>query len=112
MKKSLVLTLILAGAPFVAVATGRAADAAALWGDKCAKCHGENGKGETKMGRKLSIADLTDAQVQAKFTDDEALKAMKEGVKDASGKQSMKPIEDLSEADMKSLIPFVRALKK
>ena len=39
------------------------ADAASNWKESCAKCHGEDGKGETKMGRKLSIADLTDAKV-------------------------------------------------
>jgi cytochrome c553 len=89
-----------------------AADAAANWGEHCAKCHGENGKGETKMGKKLGIRDLTDAGVQAKFTDDAAIKAMKEGVKDKDGKVSMKPIENLSEADMKALVAHVRALKK
>jgi len=88
------------------------ADAAANWTDKCAKCHGEDGKGETKMGRKLSIADLTDAKVQAKFTDEDAFKAMKSGRTDASGKTTMKAIEGLSDDDMKALVPLVRALKK
>lgn len=89
-----------------------AADAGANWGEHCAKCHGENGKGETKMGKKLGIADLTDAKVQAKFTDEQAIKAMKEGVKDKDGKVAMKPIENLSEADMKALVGYVRGLKK
>ena len=88
------------------------ADAGANWGELCAKCHGENGKGETKMGKKLGIADLTDAKVQAKFTDEAAFKAIKEGIKDKDGKLSMKPIEGLSDADIKALIPVVRALKK
>jgi len=89
-----------------------AADAAANWTEHCAKCHGDNGKGETKMGRKLGIADLTDAKVQAKFTDEQAVKAMKEGIKDKDGKVSMKPIENLAEADMKALAAYVRTLKK
>lgn len=88
------------------------ADAAANWTEHCAKCHGDTGKGDTKMGRKLSVADLTDPAVQAKFTDDAAVKAMKEGVKDKSDKQTMKPIENLSEADMKALVGYVRSLKK
>jgi len=88
------------------------ADAANNWVDQCAKCHGDNGKGETKMGRKLSIADLSDAKVQAKFTDEEAFKAMKSGLTDSSGKTTMKAIENLSDDDMKALIPFVRTLKK
>jgi len=89
-----------------------AADAGGNWKEHCAKCHGEAGKGDTKMGRKLSISDLTDAKVQAKFTDEEALKAMKEGIKDKDGKVTMKPVENMSEADMKALVAYVRGLKK
>lgn len=88
------------------------ADAAANWKEHCTKCHGDDGKGNTKMGRKLDIRDLSKADVQAKFTDADALKAMKEGLKDKDGKVSMKPAEGLSEDDMKALVGYVRGLKK
>lgn len=88
------------------------ADAAGNWKEQCAKCHGDDGKGDTKMGKKLGIADLSDAKVQAKFTDDDAFKAMKAGRTDASGKTTMKAIEGLTDDDMKALVPFVRSLKK
>jgi cytochrome c553 len=88
------------------------ADAAANWKEHCAKCHGDDGKGNTKMGRKLDIRDISKADVQAKFTDAEAMKAMKEGLKDKDGKVSMKPAEGLSEDDMKALVGYVRGLKK
>lgn len=105
--------LALAALLFVGAAlTVSAADAAAHWDDQCAKCHGADGKGQTKMGKKLAIADLTDAKVQASFTDEQIVKAMKEGLKDKNGKQTMKPIEGLTDADMKALVPFVRGLKK
>ena len=42
-----------------AALTTYGADAAANWTESCAKCHGADGKGDTKMGKKLSIADLT-----------------------------------------------------
>lgn len=100
--------LTMAGSALVAYA----ADAAANWTDHCAKCHGPDGKGQTKMGKKLGLRDLTDAAVQAKFTDEQAMKAMKEGVKDEKGKVSMKPVEGLAEGDMKALVAHVRALKK
>ena len=103
-----ILLLTLATAAAVAFA----ADAASNWKEHCAKCHGDDGKGKTKMGKKLGIRDISDAAVQAKFTDAEALKAMKEGVKDESGKQSMKPAEGISEDEMKALIGYVRSLKK
>ncbi len=104
--------LAVAGAGAAFAVSAFAADAAANWTEHCAKCHGADGKGETKMGKKLSIADLTAAATQAKFTDEAALKAMKEGIKDKGGKVLMKPIEDVSEGDMKALVGHVRTLKK
>jgi cytochrome c553 len=112
MKKSLLTAIILGSAPLAVVLTSYAADAATNWGQHCAKCHGEDGKGQTKMGKKLSIRDLSSGDVQAKFTDEEAFNAMKVGVKDAKGKQTMKPTEDISDAEMKALVAHVRALKK
>lgn len=89
-----------------------AADAETNWKERCAKCHGEDGRGETKMGRKLGIADLAAATVQAKFTDDAAFNAVKAGVTDATGKTTMKPIEGLADEEIKALVAYVRALKK
>jgi cytochrome c553 len=88
------------------------ADAAQNWADKCAKCHGADGKGDTKMGRKLSIKDYTQAAVQAEFTDADALKALKEGRKDKGGKMLMQPVEGLSDEEMQALVAHVRGLKK
>ena len=63
------------------------------------------------MGKKLDIKDFTDAAVQAKFTDDEAFKALKEGLKDEDGKTRMKAIEGLSDDEIKALVQYVRGLK-
>lgn len=103
-----ILAIALAGASL----TAYGADTATNWTDHCAKCHGEDGKGNTKSGRKLDIKNLTDPKVQEGFTDAEALKAMKDGIKDKAGKFAMKPIEDLADDDMKALIPVVRGFKK
>jgi cytochrome c553 len=103
---------LLALAAVGAALTASGTDAATNWKEHCAKCHGDTGKGDTKMGKKLSIADLTDPAVQSKFTDDAALKAMKEGIKDKSDKLAMKPIENVSEPEMKDLVGYVRTLKK
>ena len=89
-----------------------AANAATLWKNECAKCHGNDGRGDTKMGRKLLIGDLTDASLQAKFSDEEAAKAIKLGLKDAKGKVIMKEISGVSDEDIKALVAYVRSLKK
>ena len=82
------------------------------WDSLCAKCHGPEGKGDTKMGTKLGCKDFTDATVQAGIKDDAAFKALKEGLQDADGKTLMKPVADLSDDDIKGLITYVRAFKK
>jgi cytochrome c553 len=102
------IALILAGA----AGTSFSADVVANWKEHCAKCHGDDGKGDTKTGKKLSIADLTDSAVQAKFTDEAALKAMKEGLTDKAGKVTMKAVEGLTADDMAALVKYVRTLKK
>lgn len=93
------------------VVASSAADANANWEEHCAKCHGADGKGGTKMGKKLGIRDYTDAKVQSEFTDEQAIKAMKEGLKDKNGKALMKAVEGLSDDDIKALVQHVRSLK-
>ncbi len=88
-----------------------AADATATWEKQCKACHGADGKGQTPMGKKLSLKDFTDAAFQASFTDAQATKAIKEGVKDGD-KTKMKAAEDVTDADIKDLVAKVRAFKK
>jgi len=107
--KLLLCAVAMAGA--FCLGTARADDAGANWTAKCAPCHGANGKGETKMGRKLRIVNLTDAKVQASFTDADAIKGIKEGIKDEKGVARMQPAEGLSDADVQALVAYVRALK-
>ena len=109
MKKILVFAAVFG---FAAVLSARAADAKENWSSLCAKCHGDDGKGQTKMGQKLGVKDLTDAKVQADLKDEAATKAIKEGLKDADGKTLMKPFDTLSDDEVKALVGYVRAFKK
>jgi len=105
---------ILAFAMVVCAAiSANAADAKENWTKHCAKCHGEDGKGETAMGKKYAVKDYTDAKVQEKMKDEEIVKATKEGVKDAEGKTKMKAFADvLSDDEVKALVKHIRGLKK
>lgn len=89
-----------------------AAPASENWENSCASCHGADGKGQTKQGKKLKIRDYTDAAVQAELKDEEMVKAILDGVKGDNGKERMKGFKDeLSEQDAKDLVAFIRQMK-
>ncbi len=83
---------------------GVAADAAAIWTQHCASCHGKDGGGNTMMGKKLGVKNYTKEQG---FSDAEATNII------TNGKGKMKGFKDkLSNADVKALVAYVRSLKK
>ena len=91
---------------------GVAGDASVTWAQNCASCHGKDGSGNTMMGKKLGVKDYHDAKVQAAFSDGEAERAIKEGVK-TNGKETMKPFgSKLSDTDIKALVAYIRSFKK
>lgn len=96
----------------VSALAAKAADGKALYEKDCAKCHGADGKGDTKMGKKSGAKDYTDPKVQEELKDDAAIKAIKEGYKDKEGKVVMKPAEGLSDDDVKALVAYMRTFKK
>ncbi|RME93909.1 MAG: cytochrome c [Verrucomicrobia bacterium] len=106
------LAILIAG--LMAGATLNAADLAkakATYEKKCAKCHGKDGKGQTTMGKRLKARDYTRAETWAKVKDEEAFKAVKEGLK-KNGKTRMHPIKGLSDQEIKDLIAYMKTFKK
>jgi len=108
MNKAMLMTVAACAAMVVSAS---AADVKENWEKGCAKCHGPDGKGDTKMGKKLEIKDFTDAKYQDSLKDEAMLKAIKEGVKDGD-KVRMKAAEGLSDDEMKALVAYVRKFKK
>ncbi len=108
MKKSIVVAAVIS---VLAAWTVHADDTKALYSKECAKCHGEDGKGDTKMGKKLGAKDYTDPKVQNALKDEDAVKAIKEGLK-KDDKTLMKPAEGLTDDQIKGLIAYLRAFKQ
>ena len=114
MKAKFTLTLTVAAVSLLTVLAGtaRAADGAELFSAKhCISCHGKDGQGNTKAGQKAGVKDFTDAKFQASFSDDQAFKAIKEGIKDGD-KLKMKAAEGVTDEEIKQLVAFVRGFKK
>ena len=109
-KKFLILTAALA---FVVTPKIFAADGAAIYSDTCAQCHGDDGKGKTTKGKRLKIRDFSDPKVQDSFTDADAIKAVKEGIKDKDNVILMKAYKnDFSDDEVKAVVAYFRTLKK
>ncbi len=99
-----VISLIAAGSAF-------AAGVADNYGDHCSKCHGADGKGQTKMGKKLGVRDMTSAEYKKEFSDAKAFSSIKDGIK-KDGKEIKKSFaSDLSDAQIKELVAYVKAMK-
>src|SRR5258708_20604341 len=82
-----------------------AQDAAALYKNKCAVCHGADGKGDTAMGKKLNAKSFSSPEV-AKMTDAQLIEIT------TKGKDKMPPYDKkLTDDQIKELVNFIRSLK-
>lgn len=108
MKKVTFITIVCA---LAAAGALTAADVKENYDKHCTKCHGADGKGETKMGKKSGVKDYTDPKVQAEMKDDKAFKSVKEGMKDGD-KTLMKPADGLSDDEIKALVQHMKTFKK
>lgn len=82
-------------------------DARKLYMTHCKTCHGENGK-PTDLGIGLEARDFTDADWQAKATDEKIIKQINDGTP-----EKMMPFkEKLNPDEIKSLVPVVRGFGK
>jgi cytochrome c6 len=107
------IAIILSSLAFVAgAAVSTAAPVAENWENHCAKCHGADGKGQTKAGKKLQVKDYTDAKVQAEMKDADIIKITTDGAFDKAGKEKMKAYKDeLSADEIKAFVAYIRKFK-
>jgi mono/diheme cytochrome c family protein len=90
-------------------ATAWADDIPALWKAKCASCHGEDGKAQTKTGKKEKIDDMTNPDWQTNWTDEKMKKIILDGSKDNTKMKAFKG--KISDADVDGLIKHMRTFK-
>jgi len=115
--RNLIITALAIAAVASITLTTRAADgdkpdAKANWMKYCKGCHGETGKGDTRLGKTHKVRDYSDAKVQESLKDEDAFKAIKEGFKQGDH-EVMKPLaEKMSDDEIKALVKHLRSLKQ
>ena len=81
--------------------------AEAIYSRRCATCHGKDGRADTFKGKLRSARNLTDPQWQADVSDERIFNSITNG----RGKMPSYR-KKLSEAEINSLVSYVRGLKK
>ena len=81
-------------------------EGAALYKKSCAMCHGADGSGNSPMGKKMGVRDLSSADVQ-KQTDAQLTAII------AKGKDKMPAYgEKMKPEEIKNLVAYIKGLKK
>lgn len=80
-----------------------------IWKAKCKNCHGEDGRADTKTGKKEKVADMTTPGWQSEWTNDKMKVVILEGSKD---NKKMKPFkEKLTAEEVEGLVALIRGFK-
>lgn len=87
--------------------TAQRARTKATFEERCARCHGLDGRGRTTTGEMLSTPDFTDAAWQKSATDERMLASV------AEGRGEMPAFSrKLSRREIHALVAYVRAFAK
>ncbi|MEO8072285.1 MAG: cytochrome c [Acidobacteriota bacterium] len=82
-------------------------DTATLYKKNCASCHGKDGQAKSFRGKLLNAQNLTDADWQAKVSDEHIFNII------TNGRKKMPTFgKKLSEEEINSLVDYIRKLKK
>jgi mono/diheme cytochrome c family protein len=85
----------------------KSAQAKPLFDELCARCHGQDGRGKTKLGEMLGTPDFTDAGWQKNASDERMGNSIRDGLNQmpAFGRK-------LSRREVASLVAYVRGFAK
>jgi mono/diheme cytochrome c family protein len=76
------------------------------YAEQCAMCHGPDGKARTAMGKTLNMKDWNDGKTLNLMSDADV------GREIHVGKQSMPAFAQLTDAEIKALVEYIRTFQK
>jgi mono/diheme cytochrome c family protein len=104
-------------APEVDAARANAMDAQegeTIFQTRCFVCHGREGKGNgpASTGLGATVRDLTNPSWQDSTSDETIRSVVRNGAQAVGGSIAMAPNRDLSDAQIQSLVRYIRQLRK
>jgi mono/diheme cytochrome c family protein len=86
----------------------------AMFQTRCFVCHGRDGKGDgpASIGLGATVRDLTSPSWQDATSDETIRSVIRNGAKPIGGSAAMTPNLDLSDAQIQSLVRYIRRLRK
>lgn len=112
LKSKLCFSALLIATLFVSVAGLRAgsaspADARTEYNRKCVSCHGRDGRGQTRRGRRARTRDLTNAEWHNDVSDERLFNSIN------NGRNKMPAFKKLlSESEIDALVDYVRHFRR
>lgn|SRR5579872_2063341 len=100
------ITILLASCLSAQSNKDRSGAGEAIFQEKCAGCHGTDGRAQTEIGKKMGAADLTSASVQ-QLSDSQLMKIVKDG------KEKMPAFDGkLDKGEIRDVLSYIRELAK
>ncbi|GBD25845.1 hypothetical protein HRbin30_01170 [bacterium HR30] len=96
--------LVTIAAGLLLAASSKALDGEALYKEKCAKCHGETGKGDTPTGKSMKVPSMVgDPKVQD-ASPEELIKSVR------VNKKHKEPVKKMSDEELQAVVPVIKRL--
>lgn len=103
----LVLPSSLVNLKISAAAPSPQADVGATYAKACSRCHGNDGRAQTKKGQQLRATDFTSTRWQKSITDAKGIRVI------TNGHEEMPAFKDtLNAEEIRALMAYVRRFKK
>ncbi len=83
-----------------------AEDGAEVYKAKCAKCHGETGKGDTPTGKSMKTPSLVGDEKVLQGSEAQLVQAIREN------KKHKEPVKKAAEAELRAVIPYIKKLAR
>lgn len=88
----------------VAVSHVRGLDGDAVYKEKCAKCHGQTGKGDTPTGKSMKVPSMVGDPKVIEASAEELMKKIREN------KKHKEPVKKMSDEELQAVIPVIKRL--